>query len=43
MNHSILRDTLEAIGDILGPELDRITVERAVVGVFFTGVKLSTA
>src|SRR5437667_3921368 len=41
MNHSILRDTLEAIGEILAPELDRITVERAVVGVFFTGVKLS--
>jgi uncharacterized protein len=41
MNHPILRDTLEAIGEILAPELDRITVERAVVGVFFTGVKLS--
>jgi len=41
MNHSILHDTIETIGDILGPELDGITVERAVVGVFFTGVKLS--
>src|SRR5882724_1860735 len=41
MNHSILHDTIETIGEILGPELDRITVERAVVGVFFTGVKLS--
>jgi uncharacterized protein (DUF4213/DUF364 family) len=41
MNHPILRDTLEAIGEILASELDRITVERAVVGVFFTGVKLS--
>src|ERR1700737_1409290 len=40
MNHSILHDTLETIGDILGRELDRIAVERAVVGVFFTGVKL---
>ena len=40
MNHSILHDTIATIGDILSPELDRITVERAVVGVFFTGVKL---
>jgi uncharacterized protein (DUF4213/DUF364 family) len=40
MNHSILHDTIETIGEILGPELDRITVERAVVGVFFTGVEL---
>jgi uncharacterized protein (DUF4213/DUF364 family) len=40
MNHSILHDTIETIGEILGPELDRIAVERAVVGVFFTGVKL---
>jgi hypothetical protein len=31
MNHSILHDTLETIGDILGPELDRIAVERAVI------------
>jgi len=29
------------IGRILGSELDEITVERAVVGLFFTGVKLS--
>ena len=41
MNHSILHDTIETIGEILGPDRDRITVERAVVGVFFTGVKLS--
>ena len=41
MNHPILRDTIETIGEILAPELDRITAERAVVGVFFTGVKLS--
>lgn len=37
---SILEETIAAIGGILGPELDRITVERAVVGLFFTGVKL---
>src|SRR5215813_4302902 len=41
MNQSILHDTIDTIGEILGPELDRITVERAVVGLFFTGVKLS--
>jgi uncharacterized protein (DUF4213/DUF364 family) len=41
MKKPILHDTIETIGDILGPELDRITVERAVVGIFFTGVKLS--
>jgi uncharacterized protein len=38
---SILGDTLARVGAILGPELDDITVERAVVGLFFTGVKLS--
>jgi uncharacterized protein len=40
MNHSILHDTLDTISEILGSELDGLTVERAVVGVFFTGVKL---
>src|SRR6266436_7231382 len=40
MKKPILHDTLDTIGEILGPELDRIAVERAVVGVFFTGVKL---
>jgi hypothetical protein len=34
---SILDETLAAIGAILGPELDEITVERVVVGLFFTG------
>jgi len=38
---SILCETVAAIPEILGPELDGITVERAVVGLFFTGVKLS--
>src|SRR5437660_11803188 len=37
----ILRETLKEITGILGPELDGLTVERAVVGLFFTGVKLS--
>jgi uncharacterized protein len=38
---TILRETLAAISEILGPELDDLTVERAVIGLFFTGVKLS--
>ena len=37
----ILRETIAAIRQILGAELDTITVERVVIGVFFTGVKLS--
>jgi uncharacterized protein len=36
---SILRETIEAIGGILGPDLERIAVERAVVGIYYTGVK----
>ena len=38
---AILRETLTAIPEILGPVLDGVTVERAVIGLFFTGVKLS--
>ena len=38
---SILGDTFAMIGAIFGSELDEITIERAVVGLFFTGVKLS--
>src|SRR5271168_1213434 len=40
-NRSILDQTIATISTILGPELDEITIERAVVGLFFTGVKLS--
>jgi len=36
----ILQETIAATGRILGAELDAITIERVVVGVFFTGVKL---
>ena len=42
MQSSILAETIATVTDILGPELDHITVERAVIGLFFTGVKLST-
>jgi uncharacterized protein (DUF4213/DUF364 family) len=37
----ILSETLDTIPEILGPEIDGLTVERAVIGLFFTGVKLS--
>ncbi len=37
----ILHETFAAITEILGAEHDAITVERAVIGLFFTGVKLS--
>src|SRR5215472_6825717 len=36
----ILAETIAAIGGILGHDLDAIRVERVVVGLFFTGVKL---
>jgi uncharacterized protein len=39
---TILNETLAGVTDILGAQLDRIAVERAVIGLFFTGVKLST-
>jgi uncharacterized protein (DUF4213/DUF364 family) len=38
----ILDETIAAIEAILGSDLDAITVERAVVGLFFTGVKLTS-
>jgi uncharacterized protein (DUF4213/DUF364 family) len=42
MQSPILAETVAAVTDILGPELDDIAVERAVIGLFFTGVKLTT-
>ena len=38
---SILGETIAAIDTIFGAKLDPIAVERVVVGLFFTGVKLS--
>lgn len=38
----ILAETVAGIRRVLGDDLDRIVVERAVVGLFFTGVKLNT-
>ena len=40
MGGPILGETIAAIGGILGHDLDAISVERVVVGLFFTGVKL---
>jgi uncharacterized protein (DUF4213/DUF364 family) len=39
---AILNETIGRVTDILGRDLDRITVERAVIGLFFTGVKLTS-
>jgi uncharacterized protein (DUF4213/DUF364 family) len=37
----ILTETIDRVTDILGRDLGDIVVERAVVGLFFTGVKLN--
>ena len=39
---TILAEIIAGIEEILADDLDRITVERAVIGLFFTGVKLNT-
>lgn len=39
---TIPAETIAGIEQILGDDLDRICIERATVGLFFTGVKLST-
>jgi uncharacterized protein (DUF4213/DUF364 family) len=38
----ILSETIAAIEEIAGDDLARLTVERVVMGLFFTGVKLSS-
>ena len=38
----ILTETIAGIQNILSADLNHIVVERAVIGLFFTGVKLST-
>ncbi|MBO4676856.1 MAG: DUF364 domain-containing protein [Oscillospiraceae bacterium] len=42
MENEILRETVGRIMDAFGSDLERITIERAVFGLFFSGVKLST-
>ncbi len=39
---TILSETAAEIVRILGPDADRISIERVAIGLFFTGVKLST-
>ena len=39
---TILNETAAEISRILGQDAERITIERVVIGLFFTGVKLST-
>ena len=38
----ILAETIDGIARVMGAELDRVAVARAVVGLFFTGVKLNS-
>lgn len=40
-HNAILTETIAHIRDVLGEALDAMTVERVVIGLFFTGVKLS--
>src|SRR5262249_31496855 len=42
MPAGILAETIEAIQGIAAKEIATVLIERAVVGLFFTGVKLST-
>ena len=41
VHSAILNETIDVVTDILGRELEGIAVERAVIGLFFTGVKLT--
>ena len=41
MHSAILNETIAGVTDILGRELDGIVVERVVIGLYFTGVKLT--
>lgn len=41
-SNGILAETIAAIQDIASDEIGTVTIERAVIGLFFTGVKLST-
>ena len=42
MENRLLRETAETLLEAFGQDLETITVERAVFGLFFSGVKLST-
>jgi len=38
---TILNETARRVQDMLASEYDTITMERVMIGIFFTGVKLS--
>ncbi len=38
---NILEETAQLVKQKLGSDFDNITIERVVIGLFFTGVKLS--
>lgn len=42
MPSPILNETIERLHELFADELDEITIDRAVIGVFFTGVRLSS-
>lgn len=42
MSNPILDESVQMVRDLLGSGLDSITIDRAVLGLFFSGVKLST-
>ncbi|MCD8213151.1 MAG: DUF4213 domain-containing protein [Campylobacter sp.] len=39
--NEILKETLDEIYEILGDDIERLSIKRVVIGLFFTGVKLS--
>lgn len=41
MHSAILTETIALVTETLGRDLDRIAIERAVLGLFYTGVKLN--
>lgn len=41
MEDELLKQTIKKINKILGDEINNITVDRAVIGLFYSGVKLN--
>ncbi len=41
MNNRILAESIDHVRGILGENMEQLTVERAVIGLFFSGIKLS--
>lgn len=42
MSNAILDESVQTVRELLGAELDGISIDRAALGLFFSGVKLST-